>query len=194
MKKTMIYRDRLTANTINEERYTALTLNELFSQTAKLNTAFDGSPVVELGSTALAKMDAVGFLSRSSLSVYAFGSLGFTNAITATALIAANVYGFNRVYIGSRVHLDIDRVNHLPQANYFHFTAYAYAPAGLQVTRFCLTASFKDSTAEKKAVNDRPANRSRGYIPLDKTDRGDAMQWCEHIYIGNYDAFSFSVE
>ena len=191
--KKMVYRDRLTANTVNEEHFTADTLDELFSQSKKLRV-IDNAPAVEIGSTALAKMDADGFLSRSSLSVYAFGSLGFTNAITATALLASVVYGSKTVYIGSRVRLDVTRVNGLPQALYVHFTAHAYAPSGVQVTRFCLTASYKDSTAEKKAENERPVNRSRGYIPLNKTEREDAMEFCEHIYIGKFDAFAFSVE
>ena len=195
---------RINPNDTITEALTAETLPELFTACKKLEYVEPLDCIrVNVGATALAKMQGAGFLARSPLAQYAFGSLGFTNALTATALLAAVNYGADVVLVGTNIQLDIVAVNHLPQGDYIHFIAtarncYANRTATLRLT---LAATFTDSTAEAKHARNshRAHNCDGGYIPLRKTENDYEMHFCDNIYIGGrsgreYGAFSFTAE
>ena len=197
--KKMMY--RVLATDTLAEALTADTLAELFTATRKLDVDENGNIHVDAGKTATDKMQGSGFLARSPLATYAFGTLGFTNAITATALLAAVNYGSPRIFIGSNIELIIDKTAHTPQGDFITFTATArnYHRFYTERARFTLSATFTDATAEKKhnRENNRTYNRERGFIPLRKTENEYAMRFCENIYIGGrsgseYDAFTFT--
>ena len=189
--KTMYYRE----DTNTKEKIEALSLEQLFNYSNKISFQGGIGVSVEQGKTATDKAISSGFLTRTSFENYFFGSLGIANAIFATAIISAVRGGVN-VITSATANIIVNSVKHLPQAEYYHCTATAInIYSGVKHTiNFCLTASYNDITAQKKAVNDRVFNTKSGYIPLNKTENQFKIDFIDNVYIGDFDAFSFNIE